>query len=149
LICQVLIVVVVVVARVTVTMMRIRVVRRRQSAVYVGGSIKLGLEGEGLGGGCKIVSRLTTFGLVFKCCQVHIIHKGKKVAVEENEAKRGVGMHALCDASHSGLRHYSMKCGVDELKIDLYTRLDLHGGNIVGTKVERQFLVGTFCWSAF
>jgi hypothetical protein len=55
-----------------------------------------------------------------------------------------VGKHALGDASHSGLCHYTMKCGTNELEIDLYTSPELRGCNLVGTEEERRFLVGTF-----
>jgi hypothetical protein len=72
------------------------------------------------------------------------MHEGEELATEDDEPDLGVEKHALGDASHSGLRHYAMKCGTDEPEIDLYTSPDLRGCNLIGIEEERRFLVGTF-----
>jgi hypothetical protein len=107
-------------------------------------SEELGLEGGGAGRDQEVVSRLAGSSSGFKRHQVHIMREGEKLATEDDEPDLGVRKHAFGDASRSGLRHYAMKCGTNELEIDVYTSPDFRGCNLARTEEERHFLVGTF-----
>ena len=52
---------------------------------------------------------------------VHIMRAGHEVATDEDEPGADLGKHALGEASHSGLRHFTVSYGADEPKIDLFT----------------------------
>lgn len=56
---------------------------------------------------------------------MHIMREWCEVPTDEDEPGAGSGKHALGDANRSGLRHFAVACGADELDIDLFTSLDL------------------------
>ena len=78
--------------------------------------------------------------------RVHIMREGREVATEEDEPGAGSRKHALGEASRSGLKHFTVSCGVDEPKIDLFTIPDLCDCHLIGTEEEHRFLAGTYRW---
>ena len=68
--------------------------------------------------------------------RVHIMREGHEVATDEDEPGADLGKHALGEASHSGLRHFTVSYGADEPKIDLFTSPDLHDCHLDSTKKE-------------
>jgi hypothetical protein len=75
---------------------------------------------------------------------VHIIREGREVAIDEDEPGAGSGKHALGEANRSGLRHFAIACGADELEINLFTSPDLRECHLIGTEEERRFMAGTY-----
>lgn len=70
--------------------------------------------------------------------------EGHEVATDEDEPDAGSGKHALGDASHSSLWHFAIKCGADELEIDIFTCLNLRRCHLVGSEEEHHFMVRTY-----
>ena len=75
---------------------------------------------------------------------MHIMWEGHEVAADKDEPRAGTGKHALGEASRSGLKHFTVSCGVDELEIDLFTSPDLYDCHLIGTEEERWFLAGSY-----
>lgn len=75
---------------------------------------------------------------------MHIMREWCEVPTDEDEPGAGSGKHALGDANRSGLRHFAVACGADELDIDLFTSLDLRACHLVGTEEECRFLASTY-----
>lgn len=75
---------------------------------------------------------------------MYMIREGHEVTTDEDELGVGSRKHALCEASRSGLRHFAVAYGANELNIDLFTSLDLYDYHLDGTEEERRFMAGTY-----
>lgn len=85
-------------------------------------------------------------GVVTRHHRIHIMREGHEIATDDDEAGGNSRKHALGEASRGGLRHFAIACGADELDIDLFTSLDLHGCHMIGTEEERRYMGGVYCW---
>ena len=94
---------------------------------------------------CEIESHLAKAGLMPHRRHVHIIREGREVTTDEDELGASSRKHALGEASHSGLRHFAIACGADELEIDLFTSPNLCNYHLIGIE-EGQFMAGTYRW---
>jgi hypothetical protein len=74
------------------------------------------------------------------------MHEGHEITTDEDESGASLGKHALDDASRSGLRHFTVKCGTDDPEIDIFTSPDLHRCHLVGNEEERRLMTGTYRW---
>ena len=79
------------------------------------GSEELGFQGGRANEGREVESSPTRSRSMPHRHRMHIMREGREVASDEDEPRVGVGKHALGKASGSGLRHFTVSCGVDEL----------------------------------
>jgi len=70
--------------------------------------------------------------------------EGHDVPADEDDDEGFVGKRPLGDADRNSLRHFAIACGSDDLDIELFTSLDLHGCRLVGTEEERRFMAGVY-----
>lgn len=91
------------------------------------GSLELGLQGEGGNEEREVESCSIEVGAMPRHRRIHILHEGCEIATDDDEARGNSRKHVLGDASHSGLRYFSIACGTDEPNIDLFTSPNLRG----------------------
>ena len=108
------------------------------------GSLELGLQGEGRNEEREVESCSVEVGAMPRHHCIHILREGHEIATDDDEARGNSRKHVLGDASHSGLRYFSIACGTNEPNIDLFTSPDLRGCHLIGTKEECQFIGGVY-----